>query len=652
MLSVFAVGTSVASPSASVAAVHSFGAAADATVIPARHAAVGARSSRLLASRSPRRHAYLRFRVRGIDGPVLRARLLLYSWAAAGGLAERSLSRGGNWSERSVSGSRPPLASKRIGRAADLRRRRWAIVDVTRAVKGNGDVNLALLAAGRRPLRLSSRESKMEPRLEVVTSDQPRRALPGAPAGPGATLPGAPPAGGGSSAGDDRAPTAPSWLTVIPTPTALDLAWGSSTDNAGVASYRYLLDGVLAGTTTVRSARIAGLLCGTTHAVSVVAVDAAGNASSPRTSVAATAACPPVPASVFVAPGGNDSRPCTNAAAPCATFDRAYRMAEPGEVVELAAGSYPGQRMTADASKSGAAVALRPASGAAVVVDELEVEGASGVTFQDIAFGGTIHVTNADSSSLGSRDVTFESVTAQTFRVTGRVARIAFVGGSFGNTVDNQPQVKKYDFSDPDAASPQAILIEGVRFSDFRASSDGVHTECLQLIHASGLTVRASRLDSCDGTGAIGVTDGPLEHLTFENNFIGKDGDAYFAVQMTKNSSDVVVRNNTMTKGMILSDSESGGPWLLEGNYMPFHGSLCTAGATHLHNVYAGGKCSASDVSVSALQVVDADGFDLHLKPGSNAIGRANPASFPAYDIDGDPRPLGAAADAGADEIG
>jgi hypothetical protein len=261
-------------------------------------------------------------------------------------------------------------------------------------------------------------------------------------------------------------------------------------------------------------------------------------------------------------------------------------------------------------------------------------------------------VTNSDEDSLGSHDVTFRSLTAQTFRLSGRIARIAFEGGSFGNTFDNQPQVKKYDFSDPDTASPQAVLIDGVRFSDFRESAEGVHTECLQLIHASGLTVRSSRFDRCDGTGAIGVTDGPLEHLTFENNFLGKAGDAYFAIQMTKNTSDVVLRNNTMTKGMIFSDTESGGPWLMEGNYMPHHDSLCTAGATHLHNVYAGGRCSASDVEVDALEVVDAEGFDLHLTPGSAAIGRANPASFPASDIDGQARPLGSAPDAGADEVG
>lgn len=48
----------------------------------------------------------------------------------------------------------------------------------------------------------------------------------------------------------------------------------------------------------------------------------------------------------------------------------------------------------------------------------------------------------------------------------------------------------------------------------------------------------------------------------------------------------------------------------------------------------------------------DRTGFDLHLSLSSPAIDRGNPFSFPATDIDGDPRPRGPAPDAGADEAG
>jgi hypothetical protein len=44
-----------------------------------------------------------------------------------------------------------------------------------------------------------------------------------------------------------------------------------------------------------------------------------------------------------------DSNPCT-AAAPCASFDRAYRAASGGQVVEVAGGSYGNQELDGDAS--------------------------------------------------------------------------------------------------------------------------------------------------------------------------------------------------------------------------------------------------------------------------------------------------------------
>jgi hypothetical protein len=78
-------------------------------------------------------------------------------------------------------------------------------------------------------------------------------------------------------------------------------------------------------------------------------------------------------ASVFVATTGSDSNPCTRAS-PCQTFDRAYRAAMPGQVVEVAAGSYAYQRIARDASKTATArVVFRPAAGATVTMPSLEL---------------------------------------------------------------------------------------------------------------------------------------------------------------------------------------------------------------------------------------------------------------------------------------
>jgi hypothetical protein len=166
------------------------------------------------------------------------------------------------------------------------------------------------------------------------------------------------------------------------------------------------------------------------------------------------------------------------------------------------------------------------------------------------------------------------------------------------------------------------------------------------------ITIRNSRFNNCDGTGDIGITNGPHDNVTLENNFLGKAGDAYFAIQITKNIRNLVMRNNSASKAVIFSDSDSGGPYLFEGNYMPYNASTCASGVTYRNNVLRGGTCGPTDFLVGALRFVDENGFDLHLAADSEAIGRGNPGSFPGTDIDGESRPMGGTPDAGADERG
>src|SRR3954453_14933307 len=115
------------------------------------------------------------------------------------------------------------------------------------------------------------------------------------------------------------------------------------------------------------------------------------------------------PASVFVATTGSDSAPCTQAA-PCQTFNRAYRVAGPGQVVEVAAGTYGEQILERDATKtSDADVFFRPAAGAAVSTGEL--------TFgRDTNDLGALHMEVRDMRVDGiaerrSEDLTFRRLT-------------------------------------------------------------------------------------------------------------------------------------------------------------------------------------------------------------------------------------------------
>jgi hypothetical protein len=70
------------------------------------------------------------------------------------------------------------------------------------------------------------------------------------------------------------------------------------------------------------------------------------------------------------------------------------------------------------------------------------------------------------------------------------------------------------------------------------------------------------------------------------------------------------------------------------------------------YNVWSDASCSATDLKTPNLGFVEATpgAFDLHLRATSAAVDRGDPSSYPAGDIDGESRPLGAAPDAGADE--
>ncbi|MVN86415.1 hypothetical protein GO986_06510 [Deinococcus sp. HMF7620] len=86
--------------------------------------------------------------------------------------------------------------------------------------------------------------------------------------------------GGGGGGGDTAAPTTPGTLSSpAKTSSSVNLTWGASTDNVGVARYEIHVNNALAGTSTGTSFTATGLSASTAYSFKVRAVDAAGNAS-------------------------------------------------------------------------------------------------------------------------------------------------------------------------------------------------------------------------------------------------------------------------------------------------------------------------------------------------------------------------------------
>ena len=91
---------------------------------------------------------------------------------------------------------------------------------------------------------------------------------------------------------DTQPPSVPGNLhTTSATQTSIGIAWSPSTDNVGVTGYAIYDNGSRVGQTSASSYTVSGLPCGTSHTLSVAAVDAAGNSSQQASVRARTATC-------------------------------------------------------------------------------------------------------------------------------------------------------------------------------------------------------------------------------------------------------------------------------------------------------------------------------------------------------------------------
>jgi chitodextrinase len=88
---------------------------------------------------------------------------------------------------------------------------------------------------------------------------------------------------------DTQAPTAPGTLNAVATgSSSIDLSWSVATDNVGVTGYRIIRNGAQVGTATSTSYIDLGLTPSTTYTYTVIAYDAANNASAASAPASAT----------------------------------------------------------------------------------------------------------------------------------------------------------------------------------------------------------------------------------------------------------------------------------------------------------------------------------------------------------------------------
>jgi hypothetical protein len=369
---------------------------------------------------------------------------------------------------------------------------------------------------------------------------------------------------------DKTPPTMPASLKVSGvTSTMVGVQWNKSTDNVAVKGYELSLNGVKQTSPTALNFGVfSNLHCSQTYAVGITAFDAAGNRSLPAKINATTSACagegtppapaptptptptpspsptpPPVPApgpapppppappasgSLHVSASGSDKNSCSQSA-PCATFDRAYHAAKPGQFVLVAAGTYPAQFVKPDASKAGAsaAVVFQPASGL-VSVASVSVTG-SHVEFRSMQMKWAVQP--------GADSVTLRNVVAN--------GKVSITGASNVSVLGGQVYSPVPVSSDPVIASaggkvPTNILIDGVSFHNWYDVGPGQlhHIECLQVGGAVNLTIQNSSFSNCAthdifvrSWGNMNGSPYPLTNIVIQNNTMAATS-GYYSMQL------------------------------------------------------------------------------------------------------------------------
>jgi hypothetical protein len=425
------------------------------------------------------------------------------------------------------------------------------------------------------------------------------------------------------------------------------------------------------------------------HTFQVRAEDLAGNVDGSPASRSWTVSTPQAPppeepptppeppatgaADLFLAVAGSDSAACS-ASAPCKTLNRAYQVAAPGDVVQLAAGSYGDQTIERDAGLTSAEdVVFRPAAGAAVTLGTVTIHG-SHVTLQGMK-ATDLNARVSDPYRFAVSDITFRDMDARNFMVLS-ASNVSVIGGDYGPASDcggsyggSNNSIRR--FAEDGAPNPQNILIEGVRIHDITSENlTNCHIEGLAIFAGEGVTVRNSKFW---GNSIYDIflqsNSGPVSKLLIENNWfaatVGQSGSGSGAstLAFSGGSGDFAnstIRHNSMN-GYVSFDDNGIDPayvnFKVVGNIgQPSYGSCSLRGPIFRYNLWKGMACGTGDVNLAGaypfVNTVNGAGMDYHLTGGAARDLVPVAESNLATDIDGAARPQGARLDAGADELG
>jgi hypothetical protein len=329
----------------------------------------------------------------------------------------------------------------------------------------------------------------------------------------------------------------------------------------------------------------------------------------------------------LVSSSGTDAGSCLASA--CRSFGYAYRQSAPGDVVEVAGGSYPDQSIPVVAGRSGPAVEFRPAAGASVSLGGVDVLG-SFVTVRGMRMGWV----SVDAGQTPVVGASLVDVVAATMWINN-TRDLRVIGGSYGGNFDG-PTVQI-------GGSPASsnLTFDGVDFHDAVATNSTVHMECIWAGGVQGFTVRNSIFRNCAYFDIFFTTlNGPdpknvlLENNVFEVTKQWNGQNAPYAVNVANwlsRAENFTFRNNTFG-GDVAIQPTSIVNMRLTGNVGAV--ASCKSGVNYSHNVFTGAKCATTDkqVSLALSQFVNPAAHDWRPTFGAAAIDAGNPNDFPMTD--------------------
>lgn len=413
-------------------------------------------------------------------------------------------------------------------------------------------------------------------------------------------------------------------------------------------------------------------VCGVLVATAAVP---AGHRAPPRTQA------PPEPA-LFVSPNGLAAGPCSRAS-PCASWNAAYQRARPGQVIEVAGGTYPGQTIEGRSATRNLSpgctpadparcIVFRPAAGASVAVQgNLQVDGSSvwiqgtsspaspvptrGRTFS-ITVSGYVD-TEATSEEDFPDHVVVQGIAATSFGVFGvhhALFRDLDIGpatvGAGCNIVEGPGIENKIGIGGGIEVVPTDVTLDGLLIHNQNRNQAGADSDChfggLFLATANRLTIERS-VFSQDAVYDIQVQnfDGvpPPAHVTIQNNWFGcptlwlyqagGEGqcDGQEAIQFNSDApfADWLIRYNSFVSGIgQYVDGASFSDVRVVGN-AGSDPQACFSGMTFAYNAWTGRRCAPTDRRLGDLPFVSSvpGREDLALAQRSAAAALVPPSS-------------------------